>query len=113
MTGHFTFSLVLPGNARQLLGVYAAFRTPRIGLRQPIFDIMHSGVLEKRQCATAQRVQMSMELVVLSFIYLHVRANSQCSILFGPIPTQKSGMIFFYRFNMLTDYSLVPILSNG
>jgi len=74
---------------------------------------MHSGVLEKRQCTTAQRVQMSMELVVLSFIYLRVRANSQCSILFGPIPTQKSGMIFFYCFNMLTDYSLVPILSNG
>jgi hypothetical protein len=84
--GHVTFSLVLPGSARHQLGVYAAFRTPKIGLRQPIFDIMHSGVLEKRRYIMAQRVQMSAEPVVLSFIYLHARANSLCVILIDHIP---------------------------
>ena len=85
--GHATFSLVLPGNARLQLGVYAAFKTRKTGLQQPIFDIMRSGVLEKLQCIMAQRVQMSTELVVLSFVYLRPRASSLCTLRNDPTPT--------------------------
>jgi hypothetical protein len=46
---------VLPGDARQLLAVYAAFKTPKTGPQLPIFDIMHVGASERKWCKMVQR----------------------------------------------------------
>jgi hypothetical protein len=84
MVNCVTFSLALSGNARQQLKV-AAFKIPKIGLQQLIFNIMHSGALEKRQCTMVQKAQTLMQPAVLSFIHLHARAKSLCTILINPI----------------------------
>jgi hypothetical protein len=55
ITDPATFSLVLPGDARQLLAVYAAFKTPKTGPQLPIFDIMHVGASERKRCKMVQR----------------------------------------------------------
>ena len=61
MVGSVISSLALPRNARQWLEVYAAFKTLQTVLQQQIFDIMHSGALEKRQYTMVQGVQTTME----------------------------------------------------
>ena len=114
MASYVTFSHVPCGNVRQQLVVCTAFKIPKIGLQLPIFDIMPPGVSGKRQYAMVQRVQTLMKLlVVLSFMHLHVRAKGLHSIPIDLILTLKFGTLYFYCFNMLTDYYLAPILLNG
>jgi len=98
MTDRVTFSLALPGDARRLLVVYAAFRIPKTGPQLQIFDIMHSGASEKKRCETVQRAEMSMEPVVQSFLRSRAKAKSLCILLTDPILTLKSGMTYFCSF---------------
>ena len=103
MTGSATFSLVWPGNARQLLGVSAASKIPKTGTQLPIFDTMHFIALEKRWCKMVQRAKTLTKPVVLFFLHLHAKAKSLCTILTDPILTLKSSMIYFYSFDVSTN----------
>jgi hypothetical protein len=110
---YVTFSPVPLENARQKLGVYAAFRTLKTGLQLQTFDTMQSDALAKRQCVMAQRVRTLMELAVPSFVCLHARAKNLCTILIDLILTWKSGTLYFYSCNMLTECPSVCTLSDG
>ena len=108
-----TFSLALPENARQLLAVYATFKIPKTGPQLPIFDIMHSGALEKKQCKMVQGAKMSIEPVAPYFLRSRAKAKSLCTIHTDLILTLKSGMIYFSCFKFVTYCYSAPTLLNG